>query len=113
MATIESSASLSAVLDPLSVINEADILDGFSADEIFQSNDVQSLTFDDLIALPGAISFGVHEVDLSARVSRNYAINTPLCSSPMDTVTEHEMAIGTTSNLTFFYNLYYFCPKIM
>jgi IMP dehydrogenase len=40
------------------------------------------------------IDFGVHEVDLSTNVTRNYKINSPFCSSPMDTVSEHEMAIN-------------------
>ncbi len=59
---------------------------------------LQGITFDDLITLPGEIEFGVADVDLNSRVSRNYSLKTPLCSAPMDTVTEHEMAIGMALN---------------
>jgi IMP dehydrogenase len=74
-------------------ITDQDLLDGFSAAEIFSRTEGLGITFDDLITLPGAIDFGVHEVDLTSRISKNHKLNLPLCSSPMDTVTEHEMAI--------------------
>ena len=50
-------------------------------------------TFDDLIILPGAIDFGCDDVQLQTRVTRNISLNLPFVSSPMDTVTESEMAI--------------------
>jgi IMP dehydrogenase len=79
-------------IDPLELIN------GFSASEIFTSKDCQGITFDDLIVLPGSIDFGVHEVDLTTKVTRNFKLNSPFCSTPMDTVTEHEMALGMALN---------------
>ena len=51
------------------------------------------LTYDDLIFLPGYISFGVGEVDLSSKITRHIEVKTPICSSPMDTVTGADMAI--------------------
>ena len=75
-----------------------ELVNGFSAKEIFSSNDCLGITFDDLIVLPGAIDFAVHEVDLSSQVTRNFKLNYPLCSTPMDTVTEHEMALGMALN---------------
>ena len=75
-----------------------ELLNGFSAADIFGRDDAGGITFDDLIALPGAIDFGVHEVDLVTRVSRNFTLNVPFASSPMDTVTEHEMAISMALN---------------
>ena len=75
-----------------------DLENGFSAEEIFSGSDCAGITFDDLIALPGAIDFGVHEVELNTKVTKNYSLHTPLCSTPMDTVTEHEMAIGMALN---------------
>lgn len=79
-------------------IDPSELANGFSANEIFCSKDCLGITFDDLIVLPGAIDFGVHEVDLSTNVTRNFKLNYPLCSTPMDTVTEHEMALGMALN---------------
>ena len=80
------------------VIDEAELENGFSAAEIFSNSECLGITFDDLITLPGEINFGVEEVDLSTKLTRNIKLNYPLCSSPMDTVTEHEMAIGMALN---------------
>ena len=69
--------------------------DGFSAQQIFGSSVTKSgYTYDDLICLPGHIDFGVHEVCLGSRFSRKIALKTPIVSSPMDTVTESNMAIA-------------------
>lgn len=66
--------------------------DGFSAEKIFSSP--QSYTYDDLIMLPGYVGFSVDEVDLSTQLTKRIKLSTPILSSPMDTVTEHDMAIG-------------------
>jgi len=79
-------------------IAEEDLVNGYSAAEIFSNGECMGITFDDLIALPGEISFGVHEVDLTTKLTRNITLNYPLCSTPMDTVTEHDMAIGMALN---------------
>ncbi len=79
-------------------ILDLDLLDGFSAIDIFSNVDNVGITFDDLIALPGSITFGVNDVDLTTKFTRNISLNFPLCSTPMDTVTEHEMAIGMALN---------------
>lgn len=76
----------------------SELQNGFSAQEIFGGQDCVGITFDDLITLPGSIDFGVHEVDLTTRVSRNFTLNAPFASTPMDTVTEHEMAIAMALN---------------
>lgn len=66
--------------------------DGSTATHIFGQG--TTYTYDDVIFLPGFIGFGAHEVDLSTNVTRNLRISTPIVSSPMDTVTEEEMAIA-------------------
>jgi len=65
--------------------------DGFSAKEVFAQS--KGYTYDDLILLPGHIDFPTDEVSLSSRFSKNIHVKIPMVSSPMDTVTEHKMAI--------------------
>jgi IMP dehydrogenase len=52
------------------------------------------LTFDDVLLLPRYSEVLPAEVDVSTRLTRNIPLNVPIVSSPMDTVTESEMAIG-------------------
>ena len=51
-------------------------------------------TFNDFTLLPGWTEVEPKEVDLKTNVSVNYRINIPFVSSPMDTVTEDELAIA-------------------
>ncbi|KAJ0399265.1 hypothetical protein ATCC90586_010101 [Pythium insidiosum] len=71
------------------------MMDGRSAMDIFvRKNNGVGYTYDDLILMPGHINFGVDAVKLETKISRNIKLHIPLVSSPMDTVTEHQMAIG-------------------
>lgn len=65
--------------------------DGFTAAQLFGGKD--GLTYNDFIILPGQVSFGVHDADVTTRITRNVPLRIPICSSPMDTVTESSMAI--------------------
>jgi len=67
--------------------------DGLSAQDIFGGKNSRGYTYDDLILLPGHISFPTSDVNLSSHFSRNIVVKIPFVSSPMDTVTEHSMAI--------------------
>lgn len=59
----------------------------------FKDADI-AVTFRDLIMLPGWTEVEPSQVLLSTQVTTNHPINIPFVSSPMDTVTESDMAIG-------------------
>ncbi len=53
-----------------------------------------AITFDDVLIEPRYSDVVPSEVDVSTRLTANIGLNIPIISSPMDTVTEHAMAIG-------------------
>jgi len=67
-------------------------LDGLSASEMFGQG--EGLTYSDFLVLPGFIDFTSDQVDLTSHITKELTLKTPLVSSPMDTVTESEMAIA-------------------
>ena len=54
----------------------------------------EALTFDDVLLVPHYSEVLPHEADTASRFSRNVPLKSPLVSAPMDTVTEHDMAIA-------------------
>ena len=54
----------------------------------------EALTFDDVLLVPGASGVMPSTADTRTRVTKSIALNIPLLSSAMDTVTESRMAIA-------------------
>jgi len=54
----------------------------------------EALTFDDVLLVPGASAVLPADVDTRTQVTKSIALNIPLLSSAMDTVTEARMAIA-------------------
>jgi IMP dehydrogenase len=65
--------------------------DGQDAKTLFSQHG--GVTYDDFILLPSYTDFAVEEVSTRTRLTRNISLNSPFASSPMDTVTESQMAI--------------------
>src|SRR3954470_10587048 len=54
----------------------------------------QGITFDDVLLEPAYSEVVPREVDVRTQLTRNIRLNLPILSSPMDTVTESELAIA-------------------
>jgi IMP dehydrogenase len=54
----------------------------------------QGITFDDVLLEPRRSDFVPSEVDVKTQLTKRIALNIPLLSSPMDTVTEGALAIA-------------------
>jgi IMP dehydrogenase len=90
-------SNLQAFLDPSKALEELEkyhTSDGLSVKELMDSTLHGGLTYNDFLLLPGKIDFSANEVLTESRITRNVVLKTPFISSPMDTVTEGEMAIS-------------------
>lgn len=84
-------------LDPATALQHLgtyDRSDGLSVSELMDARVHGGLTYNDFLMLPGKIDFAAGEVITESKITRNVVLKTPFMSSPMDTVTEAEMAIS-------------------
>lgn len=69
--------------------------DGYTAKQMFgERRNCYAYTFDDVIVMPGHMKFPAEHVSLETNITKKICLKVPMLSSPMDTVTEHQMAIG-------------------
>ncbi len=52
------------------------------------------LTYDDVLLLPGYSDFKRDDISLSTKLTKKVSLSIPFVSAPMDTVTEHKLAIA-------------------
>lgn len=78
-------------------MNDDIINDGLTAKDLFGHGQA-GLTYNDFLVLPGFIDFPASAVSLETRITKRFTLKAPLLSSPMDTVTETEMAIHMALN---------------
>ncbi|RFU75315.1 inosine-5 -monophosphate dehydrogenase imd2 [Trichoderma arundinaceum] len=93
MAAINGSAKILDYASALQVLEEYKTRDGLDRQELMDTTKHGGLTYNDFLILPGYIGFPASEVTLDSPITKRITLKTPFVSSPMDTVTEHEMAI--------------------
>ncbi|OWB79111.1 hypothetical protein B5S32_g3323 [[Candida] boidinii] len=77
----------------LEYLSEYKEKDGLSVQDLMDSKTKGGLTYNDFLVLPGKIDFPSSIVKLTTKLTKKITLNTPFVSSPMDTVTEENMAI--------------------
>lgn len=72
--------------------------DGLTMHELFEEARGVSLSYADLVIMPGFVDGPTDAIELGSQFTRNVRLQVPFVSSPMDTVTGAEMAIAMALN---------------
>jgi len=81
-------------MSQLNDIKNVDVEDGLTAEELFDRKSSVGMTYNDFLILPGFIDFPADSANCEVQITKRYKIKNPFISSPMDTVTETDMAIS-------------------
>jgi IMP dehydrogenase len=84
-------------------LSEYEHRDGLSIDALMDEKISGGLTYNDFLILPGFINFDASKTTLDSQITKNISLKTPFLSSPMDTVTEAEMAISMAVSPSVFF----------